>query len=119
MLMIIAISYVLSLGIEVLARTAEVFIVILILIGLIGNMLIYLLGNVDFHNLQPILENGWKPILKLAFPVVISFPFGKALVFTMILLFLSTRINEKSLAVGLNYKRTAFKLYSKFENCRS
>ena len=53
-LMVLAICYVLYLGIEVLARTAEVFIVILIFLGLIGNLFVFLSGNVDLHNLQPI-----------------------------------------------------------------
>ncbi|WP_078411258.1 GerAB/ArcD/ProY family transporter [Priestia abyssalis] len=88
-LMVLAICYVLYLGIEVLGRTAEVFIVVLIFMGFIGNLLVYLSGNVDFHNLQPFLENGWKPILSTAFPLVTYFPFAEMLVFTMLLPYLN------------------------------
>jgi spore germination protein KB len=88
-LMILAICYVLYLGIEVLARTAEVFIVILVFMGFIGNLLVFLSGNVGIHNLQPFLENGWKPILTTTFPLIIAFPFGEMIAFTMLLPYLN------------------------------
>ncbi|SDH83430.1 GerAB/ArcD/ProY family transporter [Alteribacillus bidgolensis] len=88
-LFVLAICYVLYLGIEVLGRTAEVFIVILILFGLTGNFLVLVSGGVDIHNLQPFLENGWKPILTTAFPLLTVFPFGDMLVFTMLLPYLN------------------------------
>jgi len=88
-LMVLAICYVLYLGVEVLGRTAEVFIVVLILLGFTGNFLVFVSGNVDPHNLQPFLENGWKPILTTAFPLTTFFPFGEALVFTMLLPYLN------------------------------
>ncbi|WP_342045841.1 GerAB/ArcD/ProY family transporter [Bacillus sp. OTU530] len=87
-LMILTICYVLYLGIEVLGRTAEVFIVILISLGLIGNLFVYLSGNINLSNLQPFLENGWKPIVTTAFPITTFFPFGQMLVFTMLLPYL-------------------------------
>ncbi|MBZ5752737.1 GerAB/ArcD/ProY family transporter [Metabacillus rhizolycopersici] len=88
-LIVLAICYVLNLGIEVLGRTTEVFIVILILLGLTGNLFVYFSGNVELHNLQPFLENGWKPILTTAFPLLIFFPFGEMIVFTMLLPYLN------------------------------
>jgi len=88
-LIVLAICYVLCLGIEVLGRTAEVFIVILIFLGFAGNFLIYVSGNIDPHNLQPFLENGWKPIVTTAFPHIIIFPFAEMLVFTMLLPYLN------------------------------
>ncbi|WP_332695242.1 GerAB/ArcD/ProY family transporter [Halalkalibacter lacteus] len=88
-LFVLAICYVLSLGIEVLGRTAEVFIVILIFLGLIGNFLILVSGDIDLHNLQPFLEHGWKPIVTTAFPLITTFPFGELLVFTMLLPYLN------------------------------
>jgi len=88
-LFVLVICYVLYLGIEVLARTAEVFIVILLFIGFTGNVLIFVSGNIDPHNLQPFLENGWKPIVTTAFPSISAFPFGEMLVFTMLLPYLN------------------------------
>jgi spore germination protein KB len=88
-LMVLAICYVLYLGIEVVGRTAEVLIVILLLLGAAGNFLVFVSGNIDFHKLQPFLENGWKPILTTAFPLVTYFPFAEMFVFTMILPYLN------------------------------
>ncbi|PKG25354.1 GerAB/ArcD/ProY family transporter [Niallia nealsonii] len=83
--LVLAICYVIYMGAEVLARTSEVFIVILFLFGIFGNFFALVSGNVAFHNLLPILENGWKPILTTAFPETIAFPFGEMIVFTMLL----------------------------------
>ncbi|MFB9759647.1 GerAB/ArcD/ProY family transporter [Ectobacillus funiculus] len=88
-LMVLAICYVLYLGIEVLARTAEVFIVILLFIGFTGNVLIFVSGNIVPHNLQPFLKNGWKPILTTAFPLLTFFPFGEIIAFTMLFPYLN------------------------------
>ncbi|MFB9760568.1 GerAB/ArcD/ProY family transporter [Ectobacillus funiculus] len=88
-LMVLTICYVLSLGIEVLGRTAEVFLVVLLLLGATGNFLVLVSGNWHPHNLQPFLENGWKPILTTVFPLIISFPFGEMIVFTMLLPYLN------------------------------
>ncbi|PKG24755.1 GerAB/ArcD/ProY family transporter [Niallia nealsonii] len=88
-LMILTISYVIYLGIEVLGRTAEVLIVILIFFGFTGNSFVYLSGNIHLHNLQPFLENGWKPILTTVLPLTTFNPFGEAIVFTMLLPYLN------------------------------
>lgn len=87
-LLVLAICYVLYLGIEVFARTAELFIVILLVLGLAGNFLVLVSGNFDFHNLQPFLENGWKPIIMTAYRNI-PFPFAQMLVFMMLLPYLN------------------------------
>jgi spore germination protein KB len=87
-LFVLTICYVLYLGIEVLGRTAEVFIVILVFMGFIGNLFVFLSGNVDLHNLQPFLEYGWKPILTTVLETG-NFPFGQIVVFTMLLPYLN------------------------------
>jgi spore germination protein KB len=88
-LFVLGICYVLYLGIEVLGRTAEVFIVILLFFGFVGNLFVYFSGNVNLHNLQPFLENGWKPIVTTAFPITTFFPFGQMITFTMLLPYLN------------------------------
>ncbi|WP_445487768.1 GerAB/ArcD/ProY family transporter [Niallia sp. 03133] len=85
---ILAICYVLILGVEVVARTSEVFIVIIFLFGVAGNFLVLISGNMEFHNLLPFLENGWKPVLK-TIPNIIPLPFGEMIVFTMLVPFLN------------------------------
>ncbi|MGM0890455.1 MAG: GerAB/ArcD/ProY family transporter [Bacillota bacterium] len=81
--LVLVVCYVLYLGIEVAGRTGEIFLIILILFGIAGNFFVLVSGSVDLHNLQPFLENGWKPILTTIFPETINFPFGEAIVFTM------------------------------------
>lgn len=88
-LMILAVCYVLYLGIEVLGRTAEVFIVIIICFGVIGSLLTWVSGNVYLPNLLPFLENGWKPILTTAFPMTAFFPFGEIFAFSMVFPYLN------------------------------
>ncbi|WP_226527307.1 GerAB/ArcD/ProY family transporter [Metabacillus niabensis] len=86
---VLVICYVLYQGVEVLARTAEVFFVILIFLGAAGNFFVLVSGNFEFHNLRPFLENGWKPILSTAFREVTHWPFGEMVVFTMLLPYLN------------------------------
>ncbi len=88
-LFVLTICYVLYLGIEVLGRTTEVFLIILLLLGMTGNFLVLVSGNLDPHNLQPFLEQGWKPIVTTAFRDILIFPFGEMLVFTVILPYLN------------------------------
>jgi spore germination protein KB len=81
--------YVIYLGVEVLGRTAEVFFVILLLLGAAGNFFVLVSGDVDFHQIRPFLEHEWKPIFTTAFPHLIIFPFGEMVVFTMLLPYLN------------------------------
>jgi spore germination protein KB len=89
MLMILAVSYVLFHGIEVLGRTAEVFIVILLFLGISGNLLIHISGNVNYNHLMPVFAEGWKPIVTTTFPETLAIPFGEVIVFTMLLPYLN------------------------------
>lgn len=86
---VLVICYVLYHGIEVLGRTAEVFILVLILFGVLANFFILVSGNVELNHLRPFLENGWKPILLTSFWDTFHFPFGEMVVFTMLLPYLN------------------------------
>ncbi|MYL62152.1 GerAB/ArcD/ProY family transporter [Bacillus hwajinpoensis] len=87
----VVILYGALLGIEVIGRSAEIFFVIVMCLGIIFIGLILLSNLFHIENLQPVLENGWSPVLQTAFPLVLTFPFGEMIVFTMFLPFL----NEK------------------------
>ncbi|MDP9726499.1 spore germination protein KB [Priestia aryabhattai] len=87
--LVLVMCYVLHLGVEVVGRTAEVFIVILFLLGAVGNFFVLVSGDVDFHQIRPFLEHGWKPIFTTAFPHLIVFPFGEMIAFTMLLPYLN------------------------------
>lgn len=90
-LFVLTICYVLYLGIEVFARTAEILGIFLIFVGIIGNLFVYLTGTVDLNNLKPVLEYGWKPALEAAFypPLLSIFPFGEVFVFAMLFPYLN------------------------------
>ncbi len=99
LLMICTIMYVIYLGIEVLARTGEFYILLLLLLGFVANLLILFSGIIDVKNLLPILGEGWKPIIQTAFPVGFTFPFGEIVVFSMLLPYLNKP--KSALRVGL------------------
>ena len=81
----LVIAYILYLGLEVFARVAEIFTPYIVLFLIF--ILIFLLssGEIQLHNLQPILGDGMKPILKAMFPSLLVSPFGELVVFTIIL----------------------------------
>ena len=97
-LMIFSIAYILYKGIEVLARTAEIFFGGIFMLGILGNLLIYISGLVDVREILPIIEFGWKPILK-SIPVTVMFPFGEMVAFTFLLPYINRR--KKILNVGI------------------
>ncbi|PFG14993.1 GerAB/ArcD/ProY family transporter [Bacillus sp. es.036] len=76
------------LGVEVIGRSSEIFFVIVMFLGVIFIGLILLSNLFHIENLQPVLENGWRPVFQTAFPLVLTFPFGEMVVFTMFLPFL-------------------------------
>lgn len=83
-LMIIANVYVLHKGIEVMARMAEIYLMIMIALGALGNTLVLFSGIIEVKNLFPLLAEGWKPVVKAAYPNIFMFPFGEIICFTTI-----------------------------------
>lgn len=84
-MMLIAVMYTLSKGIEVLVRTGELYFVILTLVGVIVFTLILVSGKVDMNNLRPVLEEGWWKVLRASLAGSMVFPFGEVIVFSMLL----------------------------------
>ncbi|HEX3048132.1 MAG TPA: endospore germination permease [Bacillota bacterium] len=70
-LMVLLVMYVMGKGFEVFARTAELFVILVIF------SIILILGlntfNVNFKNLTPILANGFAPVLK---SLIVQFAFA-------------------------------------------
>lgn len=83
--------FALKLGIEVLGRWSELFI-ILNIIAVILVAIILSFPQMDINNLLPILYNGIKPVVSGAFSAL-SFPFAETIVFTMVF---SSLKNQKS-----------------------
>lgn len=84
-LLMLVMIYALRKGIEVLARTGEMFFILMYVLALVGFALIIFSGLIDFNNLMPVLERGFLPVLKIGLTETIFFPFGEAIVFSMIL----------------------------------
>lgn len=82
------VMYAIFKGYEVFGRVCEfLFIVIITIITtVIGFEVIADLIKTD--NLRPVLESGWKTVLKEAYPLTVTFPFGEMVTFTMLLPYL-------------------------------
>ncbi|MGQ8873527.1 GerAB/ArcD/ProY family transporter [Paenibacillus amylolyticus] len=82
--MILSIGYVLSKGIEVLARTALIFAFVLGVLAVTSNLLMYVSGIIEVDRLLPMLENGWRPILDITLKQTFEFPYEELVCFTML-----------------------------------
>ncbi|QQE80836.1 endospore germination permease [Alicyclobacillus sp. SO9] len=69
--MIVAVVYAAYAGIEVMGRTAEL--VSLIAFAAILAVIVMPVSKADFHQLTPILANGWTPVLRASITPDISF----------------------------------------------
>jgi spore germination protein KB len=111
---VLVICYVLYHGIEVLGRTAEIFLFVLILLGIIGNFFVLVSGDITFQQIRPPLEHGWEPIITTAFPTITTFPFGEMFAFMMLMPYLNkTKLVKKTwlsalICSGLILSWTAF-----------
>ncbi|KGE17905.1 GerAB/ArcD/ProY family transporter [Paenibacillus wynnii] len=83
-LMIVVVIYMLMKGIEVFARTAQIYLIILFFMGLVSTIVIIAAGLIDLRNLFPLHIKDWKDALKSAYPNILIFPFGEAVCFTTI-----------------------------------
>ena len=82
---LLVIGYIIYLGLEVLARVAEIFTPYVVLFLILLWILLPVSGEIPLHNTQPILGDGIKPILKVMFPSLLVFPFGELVAITIIL----------------------------------
>jgi spore germination protein KB len=98
-LLMLVIIYSVSKGIEVLARTGELFFVFIYFLAIAGFILIVLSGLVDLNNLKPILEKGIFPVARVVFTQTLYFPFGEAIVFSMIFPYVTKRKSVKKIGL--------------------
>ena len=84
-LFILVIIYAIQKGIEVIARTGELFFNLLYLLAVIGFILIVSSGLIDLNQLKPFLEQGWTTVFKVVVTETLYVPFGEAFVFSVIL----------------------------------
>ncbi|WP_144549892.1 GerAB/ArcD/ProY family transporter [Bacillus sp. X1(2014)] len=99
-LMVVTIIYGIHKGFEVLARVCEIYFGIVYITAIFGMLLITFSGLIHLGNLTPILENGWKPVIKTFLKTTLTFPFGEMVVFTMLLPFLNDKKKAKLVCLG-------------------
>lgn len=85
LLFMFTIAYVIYLGIEVFGRTLEILSPYTFLLMFLLIFFLYINQSVSLQNLRPVLAQGLIPIIKVAFPEVLTFPFGEMVVFTVIM----------------------------------
>ncbi|MFD1065155.1 GerAB/ArcD/ProY family transporter [Oceanobacillus locisalsi] len=98
-LMILVVIYTVYKGIEVIARTGELFFVIMCLLAVFLFLLIAISGLIDTSNVKPVLENP-PQVLKTVFTETLYVPFGEIIVFTMIFPYLNNRKKLKKTGVS-------------------
>lgn len=83
LLLILLSAYAVYQGVEVFFRLAEILLPVVLLVY--GLLIFMLIGGDILHldRLQPVMEEGVRPVFDAAIPEVISFPFGEMVVFLM------------------------------------
>lgn len=76
----ILVIYIVRSGIEVLARLQEIYMPIVILIAIFLNATLLRYTNIE--NILPVMEYGFKPVVKSTF-TVLTLPFGETIIFFM------------------------------------
>jgi len=95
--------YMMILGFEVIARTAEILMPVLIIFLILTYFFACISGSLEIKELSPFLENGMKPVLKEVIPVI-KFPFGETIVFLMFSQFMNNKDSVRKiflLVVGI------------------
>lgn len=99
-LFILAVIYTVYKGIEVVARTGELLVVLEFLLAVTFIILIVVSGLIELSNLKPVLENGVLPVIKVALRETLYFPFGEIIVFLMIFPYLKQPEKIKKAGMG-------------------
>ncbi|MCR2821551.1 GerAB/ArcD/ProY family transporter [Lederbergia panacisoli] len=89
LLLILVVVYSVRKGIEVLARSGEIFSLFIYFLAISGFVLVMYSKLIELDKLKPILEYGIMPVLRVTLTQVIFFPFGEVFVFSMILPYLN------------------------------
>lgn len=89
--MVIVMIYVLSNGVEVLFRLAQVYLLVIVCLGVIGLLAVFFSGEMKFGNLLPINGGSWRTVIRTAYPSILLFPFGEIFAFTTVLPLLSDK----------------------------
>lgn len=91
-LFMVVVVFAVRLGLETIARAAEIFIPWIIGLFIIFTLLI--LPEIDLQNLQPVLENGIKPLMRASYTNM-AIPYMELTAFLMIFPFLNEKPRVK------------------------
>ncbi len=108
----LTIVYMLYKGVEVMARTSEIFFPYVFSFTFLVGLFILLSGEIHFENLRPFLEDGFRPILKAVFPSLLTFPFGELIAFATVLPLVTKYKKAKGFAVASIVFSTLVLVYS-------
>ncbi|SEO88210.1 GerAB/ArcD/ProY family transporter [Paenibacillus sp. OV219] len=98
--MMVAVGYIISLGIEVFGRTAFIFFLLCCFVFMFIVALVLLSDLSDFHRIEPILGEGWRPIWSALLPTGLTFPFGEMVVMSMFLPYLNKKYKAVRITAG-------------------
>ncbi|KAB7672497.1 GerAB/ArcD/ProY family transporter [Bacillus sp. B1-b2] len=98
-MLVLLMGYILYMGLEVLARTAEIFTPYGIVLNVLLFLFLYVGKSLDYSSLKPILGEGLKPIWEVIFPYEIVRPYGQLIVLTYILSSVSNVKYSKKLII--------------------
>ncbi|CAM3188588.1 GerAB/ArcD/ProY family transporter [Paenibacillus lupini] len=82
--MALVMIYVLSKGVEVLFRLAQVYILVILFLGITGLLAVSFSGEMEFSNLFPINGGDWRNVIQTAYPSILLFPFSELFAFSTI-----------------------------------
>lgn len=74
------------LGLQTVAKSAEIYFMAFFFFFII--LMLFLMSQSDITRIQPVLENGWKPVIQGSF-AAIAFPFSELSIFLAFLPFVS------------------------------
>lgn len=80
----IVVIYYLLFDISVTAKSANILLPIFIFLILFRFVASFSISGYSFSKITPVLENGIVPVIKAAFPEILTFPFGELIAFLMI-----------------------------------
>lgn len=98
-IMAIAVIYILYMGIEVFARTAEIYLLIIVGMGLTCCFVVIAAGLVELENLFPLLPGEWLEAADSAYPNILIFPFGELVCFTTLFPHFNSKRKVKKIGI--------------------
>ncbi|WP_404346517.1 spore germination protein [Sutcliffiella horikoshii] len=108
----LTIIYMLNSGIEVMARTSEIFFPYVFSFTFLVGMFILMSGEIQFENLRPFLDEGIKPIFQAVFPSLLTFPYGELIAFAVVLPLVTKYKKAKGFAIASIILSTLVLVYS-------